>query len=169
MPSICLEVGSGSGVISATIAKALGPICYLCTDINPVAVHATKILTQSNDVSVDVIQTNLVEAFGTRLKNAVDVLIFNPPYVPSPSEEMNVDNLSLATCGGSKGREVMDRFFPYVSKLISENGVFYLTCISQNNIEDIQKHSSLHKLQMCIVLDRKCGMEHLFVLRFTST
>ena len=37
---------------------------------------------------VDAIHTPLTEPLSTRLRNSVDVLIFNPPYVPTELEEV---------------------------------------------------------------------------------
>jgi release factor glutamine methyltransferase len=39
-------------------------------------------------VQVDVVLTSLVTAVHEGLHHKVDVLVFNPPYVPTPSEEI---------------------------------------------------------------------------------
>lgn len=39
-------------------------------------------------MQVDVVLTSLVTAVHERLHHKVDVLVFNPPYVPTPSEEI---------------------------------------------------------------------------------
>ncbi len=39
-------------------------------------------------VQVDVVLTSLVTAVREGLHHKVDVLVFNPPYVPTPSEEI---------------------------------------------------------------------------------
>lgn len=41
-----------------------------------------------SQVQVDVVLTSLVTAVHERLHHKVDVLVFNPPYVPTPSEEI---------------------------------------------------------------------------------
>lgn len=99
-----------------------------------------------------------MEGLLPQLSGKVDILVFNPPYVVTPSEE--VDFLSSAssgaiTCphvlrilcliqvgstgieaawaGGERGREVIDRFLPMVPQLLSSKGLFYLITIAENN------------------------------------
>lgn len=45
-------------------------------------------------VKVDVILTNLADAVRDQLYHKVDLLLFNPPYVPTPSEEICKDKLT---------------------------------------------------------------------------
>jgi len=42
--------------------------------------------------------------------------------------------LEASWAGGIKGREVMDRFFPYVPELLSDHGMFYLVTVKENDI-----------------------------------
>ena len=97
----------------------------LATDINPHAINATQRTALANKVSqdnndyqrvllvvcaifntvfflhctyqvyVDAIRTNLVDGISERLQQKVDVLLFNPPYVPTPSEEIGKYSMSI--------------------------------------------------------------------------
>lgn len=51
-PHICLEIGSGSGAISAHLASVLHgyPALYLATDLNPGACRATVRTATANEV-----------------------------------------------------------------------------------------------------------------------
>jgi release factor glutamine methyltransferase len=88
---------------------------YLTTDINPAATIATKKTGVHNGIMIDPIQGDLVSPIIERMKNAVDILIFNPPYVVTPSSEVGSNGIEAAWAGGINGREVLDRFLPYIT------------------------------------------------------
>ena len=58
---------------------------------------------------------NLADNVLTRLAGQVDVLLFNPPYVPSDESEMQGRDLSRAWAGGVDGRQVLDQLLPNVA------------------------------------------------------
>lgn len=167
---ICLEVGSGSGVVSAFLASIIGPqALYICTDINPKAAACTLETARCNKVHIQPIVTDLVKGLLPRLKEKVDLLVFNPPYVVTPPEEVGSHGIEAAWAGGRKGREVMDRFFPLVPDLLSQRGLFYLVTIKENNPEEILKTMKMEGLHGTIVLSRQAGQEILSVLKFTKS
>uniref|UniRef100_A0A8C9YQU7 N-6 adenine-specific DNA methyltransferase 1 n=1 Tax=Sander lucioperca TaxID=283035 RepID=A0A8C9YQU7_SANLU len=63
-----------------------------------------------------------------RLSGKVDVLLFNPPYVVTPSEEVH----GYRGCLG-RGGEVTDTFLSVVAQLLSSKGLFYLITIADND------------------------------------
>ncbi|XP_045396460.1 methyltransferase N6AMT1 isoform X3 [Lemur catta] len=183
---ICLEVGSGSGVVSAFLASMIGPqALYMCTDINPEAAACTLETARCNKVHIQPVITDLVKGLLPRLKEKVDLLVFNPPYVVTPPEEVlptrkwekwgqflfqvGSHGIAAAWAGGRNGREVMDRFFPLASDLLSPRGLFYLVTIKENNPEEILKTMETKGLQGTTALSRQAGQEVLSVLKFTKS
>ncbi|XP_003797141.1 hemK methyltransferase family member 2 [Otolemur garnettii] len=139
---ICLEVGSGSGVVSAFLATMIGPqALYICTDINPEAAACTLETAHCNKVHIQPVITDLVGSQG----------------------------IAAAWAGGRNGREVMDRFFPVASDLLSPRGLFYLVTIKENNPEEILKTMKTKGLRGTTALSRQAGQEVLSVLKFTKS
>ncbi|KAF4795696.1 hypothetical protein TURU_090857 [Turdus rufiventris] len=58
-----------------------------CTDINPMAAYCTQETALLNNVHLQPVITDLVKGLSPRLNGKVDLLLFNPPYVVTPSEE----------------------------------------------------------------------------------
>ena len=76
---ICLEVGSGSGVVSAFLASMIRlQALYICTDVNPKAAVCTLERAHCNKVHIQPIITDLVPSLLPRLNEKVDLLVFNP-------------------------------------------------------------------------------------------
>ncbi|CAG5933177.1 unnamed protein product [Menidia menidia] len=169
-PSVCLEVGSGSGVASAFLASLLGPsTLYLCTDVNPAAARCTMKTASRNGVSLQPVVTDLAQCLLPQLSEKVDILLFNPPYVVTPSEEVGSSGIEAAWAGGERGREVTDRFLPAVTQLLSKRGVFYLIAIAENDPEDIIQILGQRGLKGESCLSTRARNERLSVLRFHSS
>ncbi|CAL1538732.1 unnamed protein product [Lymnaea stagnalis] len=168
MPSICLEVGCGSGICITFLSQILEKSAlFFCTDVNPLAAEMAFHTGCKNGQNIHPIVCDLANGVESRLEGNVDVLIFNPPYVVTPSEEVATKGISASWAGGIRGREVVDRFLPKINKLLSPKGVFYLVGIEENDPADIEKYMSRQGFQMTMVGKRRAGREHLFVLKFT--
>ncbi|EIN13669.1 hypothetical protein PUNSTDRAFT_117379 [Punctularia strigosozonata HHB-11173 SS5] len=171
-PRICLEIGSGSGCVSSFLSTLLGPssAVFLCTDINPHAARCTVATGRQNKTPLDSVNTWLHLPLCKRLAGAVDVLLFNPPYVPTAEHEASdaqrARDISGAWAGGTDGMQVTDLLLPLVKGLLSRNGIFYLVALKQNNIPRIQTQiSGMYGLQSEIVIQRRAGREHLHILK----
>ncbi|XP_041569695.2 methyltransferase N6AMT1 isoform X3 [Taeniopygia guttata] len=168
---ICLEIGSGSGVVSTFLASSiLGPSAlYICTDINPMAAYCTQDTALLNNVHLQPVITDLVKGLSPRLNGKVDLLLFNPPYVVTPSEEVKSCGIEASWAGGKQGREVMDRVFPLVPDLLSPGGLFYMVTIKENNPDEILEIMKKSGLKGTQVLSRQAGQEMLTILRFRKS
>lgn len=76
-----------------------------------------------------------------KIEGKIDILIFNPPYVPCTDEEMEhalkFKDSTAAWAGGLHGREIIDRVIPKVRTYLSPTGCFYLLLIEDNVIPQV--------------------------------
>jgi len=172
-PRICLEIGSGTGIVSAFLGQIVGTsnTLFLCTDINPHAATCTACTGSQNKVPIEPLVASLAHPLSSRLGHAVDVLVFNPPYVPTSDGEVDAAQIDAGIAGswagGTDGMQVTDALLRQVDGLLSPRGQFYLVLMKQNNVPNVREFMSKgFSLQSEIVLQRRAGREHLFVLRF---
>jgi release factor glutamine methyltransferase len=119
---LCVEVGCGSGCVVTHLATLLPPrsAWLLGGDVNRDALQATAATAARNAASVQPVQMDLLTALRPGL---VDVLVFNPPYVPTSDEELQsalqTADISAAWAGGPRGRLVLDRLLPRLGALLA--------------------------------------------------
>ncbi|GFE54754.1 SPOC domain containing protein, putative [Babesia ovis] len=109
-------------------------------DINPSANMATLETLERNGVNkkADTLTADMFTSFNTdRCKNVVDLVLFNPPYVPSDGNEDTLDLLDMAWYGGVMGREVIDRFIDEVGNYLSQDGTVYLLLEKRNDVPGV--------------------------------
>ncbi|KIR52034.1 hypothetical protein I315_05324 [Cryptococcus gattii Ru294] len=160
-PSVCVEIGAGSGVVSAFMSNLLGHgnSCTYITILDP-------------------IRCNLVDPLLPRLAEKVDVLLFNPPYVPTDNEELQMTQESRgiggAWAGGADGMTITNTVLQQLPNLLSPGGRLYLVAIHQNNTKDISARMLSLGLQSKLInlfkeiIKRRAGRELLSVLRISK-
>ncbi|KAF7270584.1 hypothetical protein GWI33_016475 [Rhynchophorus ferrugineus] len=164
-PTLACEIGCGSGVLIAALAKILkSTCCYFCTDINPKACIATTRTAKMNKVPLECTRMDLT----TNLKCKFDIILFNPPYVLTEELEIFGCGLNRAFAGGLRGRSVTDRLLNNLNDILSDNGVCYLLLLKENNIGEIGEKMGEKGFKIKLVIQRKIPGEHLFVYKFSK-
>ncbi|KAM3341848.1 hypothetical protein P3S68_026814 [Capsicum galapagoense] len=125
-PSICMEIGCGSGYVITSLAVTLGhegvfPY-YIATDINPHALRVTSETVDAHGVYAELVNTDISSGLEKRLTGLVDVMVVNPPYVPTPEDEVGCEGITSAWAGGEDGRSVIDKILPAADNLLSARG-----------------------------------------------
>jgi len=146
-----LEIGSGSGIILET-AKKLGVKIFniYAVDINNNAVK------HCNNLGFNCIYSDLFE----NVKGRYDLIIFNPPYLPEDKREPK--NSRLATTGGKKGSEIINKFLEKTKKYLTYNGIIIL--LTSSLTKEIIWRGYKRKL-----LDKeKLFMEEIYVWELTK-
>ncbi|XP_077221316.1 S-adenosyl-L-methionine-dependent methyltransferases superfamily protein [Tasmannia lanceolata] len=169
-PRLCLEVGCGSGYVITSLAIMLEQenytTHYFATDINPHAVGVTRETLAAHGVHAEVICTDIASGLVRRLAGMVDVVVVNPPYVPTPEEEVGCDGITAAWAGGENGRTVIDRILPIVDELLSENGWLYMVTLTANNPSQICLVMREKGYASRIIVQRSTEEESLHVIKF---
>jgi release factor glutamine methyltransferase len=169
-PTFCLEIGCGSGYVITSLAIMLRQLGsgtqYLATDINQHAAETTQVTLEAHGVHADVIATDIVSGLEKRLAGMVDVVVVNPPYVPTPEEEIECKVIASSWAGGLNGRQVIDRILPAVREMLSERGWLYMIALEENDPSDICHLMSEMGYASRVVLKRCTEEESLYVLKF---
>lgn len=167
---IMLEIGSGSGIVTSFFQNQIinNSIC-LTTDLNPNACKTTLITGQLNkNQFIDSIQSNLNSSIRN---NSIDVLIFNPPYVPAesvpdiPKDENAYEWLDLALEGGEDGMIVTNQLLNNLELILSNNGIAYILFCARNKPVEIMKQLESKSWSSELIIFRKAGWEELSVYK----
>jgi len=113
-----LEIGVGTGLISIACAKK-GAKKVVGVDINPYAVKLAKENAKLNNVDVLFFESDLFE----NVNGKFDIILFNPPYLPTSEDDKIESYLNYAFDGGKNGREILDRFIDNLPKYLKKGGV----------------------------------------------
>jgi release factor glutamine methyltransferase len=148
-----LEVGTGSGTIAAGIS---GSALVVATDINPHAASCARAR------GVEVVRTDLV--FG--LRGTFDLILFNPPYLPTLPEERIDDWLEYALDGGESGRVVIERFAAEAGRVLTPRGRILLLVSELTGVREVVDIFSRQGYTSETVAEQETEGELLFVLKF---
>ncbi|KAH6660194.1 hypothetical protein BKA67DRAFT_510383 [Truncatella angustata] len=197
LPPLVVEIGPGSGVVIGFVnahAQTIFGTRHVLTaavDVNRHACVATRktALKAGTDnegthgVFLDAVQGDLVAP----LRNGcVDVLIFNPPYVPTAElprqptpADINVDTeptfdhdsylLSLSYAGGRDGMETTDRLIDSLQEVLSWRGCAYILLCAQNRPEEVKQRirgfGNEWSVEMVGSSGKTAGWEKLQIIR----
>jgi release factor glutamine methyltransferase len=164
-----LELGTGCGLIALECARRGATV--VCTDINPSAVQLTSRNIKRNRPllkgTIDIRQGDLFSV----LKDVelFDVIVFNPPYLPTKEKERIGGWFDVATDGGRDGLRVTKRFLQEVSRHLSRRGCAYFIASSLSNQTTLGRYLKQERLSACIVAQYRCEDETLMVYQVTPT
>ena len=203
---VVVEVGVGSGIVLAFVtahAKVIfgrEDLIVLGTDLNEHACRAAKqtVVKACRDTNiskhtaaVSPLCSILCADLTSSLKSGMaDILVFNPPYVPSPNApgaimsmslapgaERTTDSfaydshlLSLSYAGGLGGMEVINKLLDEIPAVLNpKRGVAYILLCQQNKpdivMQRIRGWGDRWESQIVGRSGKKAGWENLVILR----
>jgi release factor glutamine methyltransferase len=205
---VLLEIGPGSGVIIAFLTAHARNIfgrevLSMSIDVNPYAAKATEMTvekaqteSQGNDGTPQSIYlSSLLGDLTSPLRpGQIDILYFNPPYVPTESAPVipppttslatkqdkfseSSHLLSLSYAGGKDGMEITNRLLAQVVDMLSQRGVAYILLCQGNRPEEVMEQirswegggkDGKRGMWRCQIVGRsgkRAGWEKLCILR----
>mmetsp|Transcript_28572 Transcript_28572/g.82711 ORF Transcript_28572/g.82711 Transcript_28572/m.82711 type:complete len:306 (-) Transcript_28572:868-1785(-) len=192
--AITLEIGCGTGAVTAYLAKVLYDrrqriqkeslegcsdsdiqcpfsAMHYVTDVNPYAVSVALRTAEASGLprgTVEPVLCDLASPLLDKLNGKVDVLIFNPPYVPTPDDEVGSAGIEASWAGGKDGRIVLDRALPQIARLLSwPDGAAYVITVDDNIPEEIAEKMIMFGVEVKPLVRRKANNEYLSVQKFT--
>jgi len=148
-----LEVGCGSGIVSVFASDIASMV--VATDLNPHAVRCAA----GNGVTV--VRTDLYAG----LKGTFDLIVFNPPYLPTSKNERLGGWDDLMLDGGPNGRRTIARFLEGIWELLSQGGRVLLLVSSLTGVSKVSRSMQDAGLTAEPVSESRHFFEQLVVLK----
>lgn len=207
---LIVEIGTGSGVVlsflHANAETILGreDVLTAGVDVNRYACAATRetIRLAETGKAQEAATTaeggntkaghgfylgNVLGDLGSCFRNGgIDVLVFNPPYVPTATLpalaglgekegkgkttfEEDSHFLELSYAGGADGMETTDRLLEDIPRLLSERGCAYILLCAQNKPEEVKSRlrawGQAWEVETVGSSGKKAGWEKLVIVR----
>lgn len=129
-PVYVLEVGCGTGCISLSIASERPFTQVVATDISNYATSLAQRNVEALDLDekVKIVECDLVDGVDKELYGLFDVLISNPPYIPTEvvdtlPREVEVFEPHLALDGGEDGLDIFRRLVDVAPHMLCKGGL----------------------------------------------
>lgn len=140
-----MEVGIGTGVLSIILLQQKKVKRVIGTDCNPYAIACAKdnLKRFGYGERVDLVQTDLFPTKEETMNEKVDIVLFNPPWIPSmPSETATWFDQSTY----DSGQNSLRRFLSEVQHYVHEDGHVYLLLSNLGMLLGLYKEQALHDM-----------------------
>ncbi len=135
-----LDLCSGSGMLAIVAAKA-GARRVTAVDISMRALCATWLNAKLNGAAVEVVRGDL---FGAVADRRFEVIVSNPPYLISASDELPQRGASRAWDAGADGRRFLDPICAQAHEHLVPGGVLLLVhsslCDEDRTVAQLSSH-----------------------------
>jgi release factor glutamine methyltransferase len=156
-----LEIGTGCGIIALSCAQNGAQV--IATDINPFAlllaaknIHKNKELLHG---TIELVRGNLFNII--KKHTTFDIIIFNPPYLPTSLQEKLPGWINHAYDGGKNGTTIIELFIFELKEYFKSNGSCFFVGSSLQNLNKIQSCMEKTDLTHKIINQQLIGDEHI--------
>jgi release factor glutamine methyltransferase len=162
-----LEVGTGSGWVAGRVAVETRAD-VVASDLNPHACRQARDrgreLGDGGESAFEVVAADLVSAFSD---GTFDVVLFNPPYLPTDPDNEWGDWMERALSGGKSGRAVIEPFLDTVGRVLAPGGCVLLLVSSLTGYETVLDYARERGFEAEKAVEESYPFETLTVVRLT--
>ncbi len=155
-----LEIGCGSGIASICALKNGSTVVGV--DISPDAVKCARENAKRNNLEGSFRESNLFESVP---KEKFDVIIFNPPYLPTELKDKLNGPLNHAFDGGKDGRKVLEVFLDQFDNFLKKGGYLLLVQSDLNGPVKTKKKLVKMNYEVEILLKESFFFETVFIYK----
>ncbi|MFW6025920.1 MAG: HemK2/MTQ2 family protein methyltransferase, partial [Candidatus Woesearchaeota archaeon] len=159
-----LDMGCGSGIQSKTALENNEVNKVISIDLNE---NALKKTSEIKDERLKVIKSDLFSSLNNKYYDFFNLIIFNPPYLPSSFNDKYLDKgTKLATVGGKKGNETIIRFIKKLNYFLKNKGTCLLLYSSKSRPKEIFNELRYNLLNYELLDKREMqDSEKLFIIK----
>jgi release factor glutamine methyltransferase len=157
------EIGTGSGLIGLYCASIGCDV--ICSDINPIAVELVKKnLLMNKERIIGSFEVRLGDMFSVlNIGDEFDIVVFNPPYLPTSKEEKVGGWFDKAVDGGVNGLDLTTRFIEVLSNYVKKDGKAYFVFSSLSDQEKLENVLDKNDFEFEIKKSCKFNNEELMI------
>lgn len=153
-------MGTGCGILAILMAGNAEEA--VAVDINPEAVECARLNARLNSLS-DKINVYLGDLFNG-VNGKFDLILFNPPYLPTMGEECESELLVKAWNGGPSGRKVIDRFLSDVPSFLEKDGKILMVQSTLSRPEETLRVLENSSFKTRVLAEEELDFEELVVI-----
>ena len=176
-----LDLGTGTGIIAIFLQilklqySNFNPKIY-ASDILEEAITCAKLNEKKNKINKEItfLLSDLFISFPKSLRNSFNIIIFNPPYLPSSElrkENENKINIDYSWNGGVKGYEILIRFLKSAKNYLNLTKSHSIYCVTSSRTDLVELNKKINALgYMNEIIEKKhIFFEDILLNKLTST
>jgi len=164
-----LDLGTGTGIVAIFLELLNLSLSQIyASDILQNAIKCAQMNEKRNNIEnkIKYLHSNLFESFPNHLRHSFDIIIFNPPYLPS-IERIEKKSSDHTWDGGIDGLKVLSQFFSQVKDYLNlrKPSYIYYICSSKTNLGELYKFIKEKGFKNKVLMNRHIFFEDIFLNR----
>jgi HemK-related putative methylase len=164
--NIALDMGTGTGIQGFSIIDNVDTI--IMTDINRDTTYSllseiNKLEKKQNktETEIRIYRGDLFEKIPEEYLEKIDLIVFNPPYLPREEDEQ--EDIELTS--GESGIELTKRFLTEAKKYLSTNGTIFFVASSLADINQLERYMTKDNYDFTIDRKKHISFEDIIIYK----